>query len=226
MQMLKTARRANEFLTFSATSRVYSCSVKRKDRCEGCPSGQKAFYGLWKTRLESHQQSPPIGYHTKVCLPTCSLKDCTHALLLRHDCQRWNGLSCPDNESNIWLKVWCNWGPYFPRYKIGIAEAVWRWMEDHMGVKGCFWSTVGDTLYVLERQRLRTQDSEDRIPFITELDQWPYGPWVKGETVKQLVCCVVDTLLHQELKWVGWVRKGEQSGKMINGQWSMTVIQG
>ena len=105
MQMLKTARRANEFLTFYATSRVYSCSVKRKDRCEGCPSGQKAFYGLWKTRLESHQQSPPIGYHTKVCLPTCSLKDCTHAPLLRHDCQRWNGLSCPDNESNIWLKV-------------------------------------------------------------------------------------------------------------------------
>ena len=113
-----------------------------------------------------------------------------YALLLRHDCQRWNGLSCPDNESNIWLKVWCNWGPYFPRYKIGIAEAVCLTMDGGpygTGVKGCFWSTVGDTLYVLERQRLRTQDSEDRIPFITELDQWPYGPWVKGETVKQLV---------------------------------------
>ena len=88
-------KRLAERMSFYVTSKVYSCSVKRKDRCEGCPSGQKAFYGLWKTRLESHQQSPPIGYHTKVCLPTCSLKDCTHALLLRHDCQIWNGLSCP-----------------------------------------------------------------------------------------------------------------------------------
>ena len=64
-KICKCLKRLAERMSFYVTSKVYSCSVKRKDRCEGCPSGQKAFYGLWKTRLESHQQSPPIGYHTK-----------------------------------------------------------------------------------------------------------------------------------------------------------------